>query len=55
MATKRRKPSFNRNYPRYGSYPMQGMVRDVNRTALGIAGIGAVSLLGMGMLGALKK
>lgn len=35
--------------------PMGGMVRDINRTTLGIVGIGAVTTMGMGVLGALKK
>lgn len=39
----------------FGANPMPSMVRDINRTALGITGIGAVTLLGTGVLGAIKK
>lgn len=35
--------------------PMVGAIRDINRTTMGLVGIGAVTTMGMGVLGALKK
>lgn len=54
MPPKRQRRRMPRN-PYGGGNPMPGMVRDINRTALGITGIGAVTFMGTGVLGALKK
>lgn len=42
--------------PRHGyrGNPMPAMVRDINRTALGVVGIGAMTTLGVGALNAIK-
>lgn len=53
----KRRSRRNRRAPfdyRGGARDMRYMVRDTNRTILGVAGIGAVSTLGFGVLGALK-
>ena len=40
----------------YGKMPdFRGMTRDVGNVALGAVGIGAITTLGLGALGAIKK
>lgn len=51
MTAQRRK--YRPHYPRYS--PIPGMMRDYNRTVLGITGMGLTTNLAVGLLGSLKK
>ena len=56
MPRRHRNPPMPRpkRFPRFGAPNMNGMVKTVGNTAMGVVGIGAISALSLGALNAIK-